>query len=302
MRHEQGTFVGADGLRLFRQAWRPDGPPRGAVALVHGFGDHGGRYAPLVEALVGAGLAVEALDLRGHGRSPGPRGHVDAWHQYRQDVERFLFVVRGRTADGPLFLYGHSLGGAIVLELGLRDGAVLERRVDLRGVVASAPALAPIGARRPVLEALSRPLGRVWPTFSVDLHLDRAALSRDVETNDAYADDPLVHGRISARAAREVIDALAWTRAEAAHWRLPLLVIHGTADRLAAPDASRAFVEVARAGGASDVTLRLYAGGFHEPHNDLDAAQAMADVRAWIVTHLAATNPPPGRLLGEGGV
>ncbi|MGH2467720.1 MAG: lysophospholipase [Candidatus Limnocylindrales bacterium] len=305
MREEEATFAGADGVRLFRRAWLPDGTVLASVAVVHGFGDHAGRYLPLVEALVPAGFAVQALDLRGHGRSPGRRGHIDAWRQYRDDVVALLEVVHASNAVEPLFLYGHSLGGVIALELGLRRGEELRARLGLGGVVASAPALAPIGARRPVLEALSRPLARVWPGFSLDLHIDRSALSRRAAEAAVDADDPLTHGRISARTARETLAALAWTRANAPAWRLPLLIIHGSADRLADPDASRGFAAAARAGGAPDVTLRIYAGGFHEPHHDLEADEALTDVRIWLEAHLAgtgATNAAPARLLGEGGV
>lgn len=305
MREEEASFPGADGLRLFRRAWFPDGAVRASVAVIHGFGDHAGRYLPLVAALVPAGFAIQALDLRGHGRSPGQRGHIDAWGQYRDDVLALMEVVQASDAARPLFLYGHSLGGVIALELGLRRGEELRARLGLLGVVASAPALAPIGARRPFLEALSRPLARVWPGFSLDLHLDRRALSRRVDEVAAVAEDPLTHSRITARTAQETLAALARTRAEAAAWRLPLLIIHGSADRLADPDASRDFVGAALAGGAPDVTLRIHAGGFHEPHHDLEADEALTDVRLWLEAHLAglgATNASPARLLGEGGV
>lgn len=286
MRALSSTFAGADGLALHVRSWHPDVPTRAALAVVHGFGDHSGRYGPLVEALVPAGVAVHAVDLRGHGQSPGPRGHIDAWRQYREDVAGFLAFVHGASEGAPLFLFGHSLGGAIVLELCLRQGSDLQARNGLRGVVASAPALDPIGARRPVLELLSRGLSRVWPRFAVDLHLDRSALSRRLETAEVYAEDPLVHGRVSARTAQETIGALIWIRANAGGWRLPLLVTQGSADRLTAPEASRAFVLAARAGGASDVELRIYEGGYHEPHNDVEAEEAMADLRRWLFAHL----------------
>lgn len=301
------------GPPLYRQAWLPEGPARGQVVLVHGFGDHGGRLGPLVEPFVAAGLAVHALDLPGHGRSPGPRGHIGNWHEYGDAVLDLLGAIRPTAPQPPrpTFLFGHSLGGVIVLELGLRSGEALASGFGLRGVVVSAPALSPVGARRPLLEALSRPLTRLWPGFSLDLHLDRRALSRLIDDPVVYPDDPLVHRRISARMASETLAALARTRAQAGSWRLPLLVQHGSADRLADPAASQAFVAAARAGGATDVELRIYEGGLHELHHDLEAAASIADHLAWIERHLPATPAMPatpatnaslGRLLGEGGV
>lgn len=275
------TFVGADGLRLFARCWRPDPPaaPRAILAIVHGFGEHGGRYAPFAEFFAPRGYAVHALDLRGHGRSPGKRGHIDAWRQFREDVAAFLAHVRGEEPEGRLFLYGHSLGGAIVLEFGLHGPE------GLAGVIVSAPALDPSGVRDPGLEALGRVLSRLWPSFSVRVRLERAHLSRRRETSETPAHDSLMHGRLSARALTETARALQWTRARAGAWRLPLLVVHGDADRIVTPDGSRTFVADARAGGAPDVELRLYEGGYHEPHNDVEAPEALADIAAWMDRH-----------------
>lgn len=283
MRTSTATFEGAGGLRLHVQAWRPDGPPRAALAVVHGFGEHGGRYPGLVDELVGRGWAVHALDLRGHGRSPGRRGHVTAWREYREDVAAFLAHVRAGDAAGtPLFLYGHSLGGVIVLEYGLHGAG------GLGGVVASAPALVPTGVRGPRLEALARIMGRIWPSFTVRLPLRPADLYRR-PGDAARPRDPLLHDRLSARGAAEAMAAIAWTRAHAGEWRLPLLVVHGVADRLAGPEGSEAFVAAARAGGAPDVELRLYPGGFHQLHDDVDAGAELVDVAGWLERHL----PPP---------
>ena len=276
-----GAFQGVGGLELFARRWGPPCAPRAAVALVHGFGEHSGRYANVVGPLTAAGFAVHGIDLRGHGRSPGRLGHIDAWSDYRDDVDRYLDHVRSQEAPGtPVYLYGHSLGGAIVLEWGLR------RQSGDEGVVASSPALRPKGVRSPVLEGLAGVMSRVWPTFAFDLPLENEALSRDPERIAAVRADPLCHRRLTARATVTTLDALAWTEAQAGEWRLPLLIFHGTADRVIDPAGTIDFAEAARAGGATDVELHLYEGVYHEAHNDLDAAAVEADVVAWLDRHL----------------
>ncbi len=276
-----GSVEGVGGLELFARRWAPAGAARAAVALVHGFGDHSGRYVDVVGSLTSAGYAVHGLDLRGHGRSPGQRGHIDAWSDYRDDVDAYLDHVRSMERPGTaLFLYGHSLGGAIVLEYGLR------RTDGLTGVVASSPALRPKGVRSPVLEGLAAVTSRVWPTFSLAVPLENAAITRDPERLAAVNVDPLCHRRLTARATVATLDALAWTEAHAGDLRLPLLIFHGTEDRIADPAGTIAFADGARAGGAPDVELHLYEGGYHEAHNDLDRGAVMADVVDWLDRHV----------------
>jgi alpha-beta hydrolase superfamily lysophospholipase len=283
MQASDSTFRGAGGIELIAHRWAPDGPlaPKAAVAIVHGFGEHSGRYGAVVSALTGRGFAVHGFDLRGHGRSPGRRGHISAWSEYRDDLAACLDHVQAREAPGtPVFLYGHSLGGAIVLEYGLR------RPGGLAGVVASAPALEPKGVRSPALEALARLLSRAWPTFSLAVPLEEAALSRVPAAIEANRRDGLNHRRLTSRAVVETLAAMAWIKSNAPAWQLPLLVIHGTGDRLMDPDGSRAFVAATHRGLGTDVELRLYDGVYHEPHNDLEAARVLADVGAWLERHL----------------
>jgi acylglycerol lipase len=275
------TISGVGGLALFTRRWAPIGVPRAAVPIVHGFGEHSGRYANVVGPLTRAGFAVHGFDLRGHGRSAGRRGHIDSWAEYRADLGRYLDHVRSLEVAGtPLFVYGHSLGAAIVLEYGLH------RRDGPAGVIASSPALRPKGVRSPVLEGLAAVMSRVWPTLSLDVPLEREALSRDPDRIEAVKADDLNHRRLTARATVATLEALAWTEAHASDWRLPLLIFHGTGDRVIDPAGTVAFAEAARAGGATDVELHLYQGGYHEPHNDLDAAAVEADVVDWIDRHL----------------
>jgi len=276
MRHEDSTFAGFGGISLFAQAWLPEARPRAAVALVHGFGEHSGRYANVVESLVPKGYAVHAYDLRGHGRSSGQRGLILSWGEYHEDTRIYLRGVMDQHAGIPIFLYGHSLGGLIALEYALRDPA------GLRAVIASGPTLGPPGVP-PFLLALSRVLSAVLPRFSLDARLEAAALSRDPRVAQAYKDDPLVHGRGTARLGAEFSRTVEWVQAHAGDLRLPLLILHGAADRLSPPAYSLRFYEQA---GSQDKTRLELPGGYHEPHNDVDHARVLADVEAWIARHL----------------
>ena len=276
MEHREGTFTGAGGLELVYQCWRPEAP-RGVLAIVHGIGEHSGRYPNVVSYLVERGYAVYGFDQRGHGRSPGQRGHVDAFADLREDVQAFLAMVSSAEPGRPLFLMGHSLGGLIVLNY------VLYHPEGLQGVIASGPALAQTGVS-PFLMSLARFLSRIWPRFSLDTNLDATAISRDQAVVAAYQHDPLVHSKATARLGAEMAAAMEWTQAHAADLHLPLLILHGGADRLVPPEASRVFFENVT---FADKERHEYEGGFHEPHNDIHHQQVMADLERWLESHLS---------------
>ena len=276
MEHSEGTFQGADHLDLFYQCWRPTGAARATLAIVHGFGEHSSRYSNVVNHFVPRGYAIYGFDHRGHGRSPGQRGHINAWREYREDVRAFVQMVAARESQRPLFLWGHSLGGLIVLEYALHypDG--------LRGVIASAPLLGQAGVS-PILHVLARVLSRIAPRFSLSTGLDATTLSRDPAVVQAYTSDPLVHSLATPRLGTEITAAQQWTLAHANEWRVPLLIFFGTADRLVPPANTRAFFDAVT---FADKHKIEYDGAYHEVHNDIIHVQVMADVERWVETHL----------------
>jgi alpha-beta hydrolase superfamily lysophospholipase len=274
--HTCMTFAGAGGVSLFRQVWRPVGPARAVLINIHGLGDHSGLYPTLVEHFQERGMAVHAMDLRGNGRSGGQRAYIEHWEEYREDLRRLVGLVRADEPDRPVFLLGNSLGGLIVLDY------ALHHHEGLQGVIAASPPLGRLGVPAPLL-ALGRVLSRVWPRFSIRTGMDLTGLARDPVVAQTVLADPLFHRVGTARLSTEVVAAIARVQAAAPQFPLPLLVLHGSADRMVPPEGSREFV--ARV-GHPDRELREYAGAFHVLFADLDHDRVLTDVERWIEARL----------------
>ena len=272
MEHVERTFQGEGGLSLYFQAWLPDGKTKACLAIVHGIGEHSSRYRNVVEHLVPLGYAVYSFDLRGHGKSPGKRGFINSWEEYRRDVNTFLDKVRKEQTCRKLFLIGHSLGGLIVLN------HLLHYPQQLDGVIASAPALAQTGTS-PLLILLAHILSSIAPGLTMKTGLDTTAISRDPAVVQAYTSDPLVHGLATPRLGAEMDATMAWTRAHATEFNLPLLIIHGEDDRIVPYTASREFFDKAP---STDKEYILYPDGFHESHNDIHREKMLQDLTRWL--------------------
>jgi alpha-beta hydrolase superfamily lysophospholipase len=269
------TLKSEDGLTLKGREWTPAAAPRGVVCLFHGIGEHVGRYPHVAAALNQAGYAMLGLDLRGHGRSDGPRGFTPSYDAYLDDMDLLISEARSRFPGKPFFLYGHSLGGNLVLFYGLR------RKPELAGVVASSPQLR-LAFKPPAWKTtMGRLMFNVWPGFSMPSGLEQAALSRDPEVVRTYATDPLVHDRVSARLGIGLIDIGQWLLDHAAEFPLPLLVYSGGADRLTSPDACREFAAKVR----GDCTLKIWDGLYHETHNEPEKAEVIGLMVRWIQDH-----------------
>jgi alpha-beta hydrolase superfamily lysophospholipase len=267
-RHGQGTLPTGQ----YWQGWSvPD--PAGVVVLVHGAHEHGGRYAHVAERLAAGGYASYAPDHPGHGRSPGRRGNIVSLAAAVEGVAQTSRAAADRHPGVPLFVYGHSLGGLVALQY--LTGEPHER---VAGGVVSAPAL-DTSTANPVQRVLAPVLSRLAPDLGV-LQLDAETVSRDPEVVAAYRSDPLNHtGRMAARTGTEIMLGAAAMPARLRGLRLPLLVLHGGADRLMPPSAS----EVVRAhAGSPDLTVRIWDGLFHEPHNEPEKDQVLDDVVAWL--------------------
>jgi alpha-beta hydrolase superfamily lysophospholipase len=267
-----------DGVELILHHWPADGdgPPRATVALVHGLAEHAGRYAEIARRLNAARIALFAVDLRGHGQSPGARAWVEQFDEYLLDTEALLDVAA--QGGGPLFLMGHSMGGTIsalyaVERLGDKGPAIA-------GLILSSAALVPGRDVPRVLIALSRIISRLLPRLPT-MKVDATWLSRDPDAVAANRADPLVHhGGIPARTGAGILEAMNRIERRRANLRLPVLVFHGTADKLTEPEGSREFSKHV---GSTDRTLVLHEGSYHETMNDLDQMRVIDGLIAWIL-------------------
>ncbi len=201
MSHHEDRFAAGDGLSLYEQFWLPAGEPRATVVVVHGVIEHSGRYAKFAHELNCRGYAVDTMDLRGHGRSDGDRILVRRFDEYLDDVELLVARVAKRQAGKPLFLFGHSMGGAVVALL------AATRQPNVRGLILSAPAVQIAGGVFPVLRRLAALVSLVWPTLRL-VHLGCSFLSRDPAVVEAFRNDPLVfHGGFPVRTGAEILRA-----------------------------------------------------------------------------------------------
>ncbi len=268
------SFASDDGLALRCWTAVPAGVPRGRVVLVHGFGEHA-RSLPcrlLTEALLQRSFVTCGFDLRGHGLSPGPRMDTPSWEHLRADVKAFLDLVQADGPRLPTFLLGNSLGGLLALD------AAIHGPTSLAGVVALAPAVDESGV--PGTVRLVVPLlARIAPRLPIDPGLDLASLSRDRELAESYLADPLFQRRTTPRLGAAVLGAMRTTRRRAGHLAVPLLMLHGEADRVVPAAGSAAFFAAA---GSRDRTRIAYPGAGHNLPIETCRARVFADIAEWL--------------------
>lgn len=277
MKHQELKWKSHDDLELFAQVWEPEVvSPRAVVCLVHGLGEHSSRYTHVAEALGKEGLVLFAFDQRGHGRSGGARGHISSIEDFMKDIDLLLEQAQKVYPGLPLLLYGHSLGGILVLHYGLK------RKPDLKGVIATSPGLHTALEKQPLKIFMAKLLGSLMPTTTLASGLDSKSISRDEAVVQAYNSDPLVHDLVSLGFGKIMLGITKWTLENAGNFPLPLLLLHGKADRLAFPSSSTEFAAALK----DRCTLILWDGAYHELHNEPEKAEVFKTMMMWMDARL----------------
>src|SRR5215831_1519427 len=271
----EGSFKGVDGLKIFTREWRPAGQPRAVVVISHGFNAHSGQYEWVAQQFVSKGLAVHALDHRGRGRSEGERFFVKRFADWTSDLATFIDIVKAHEPGLPVFLLGHSAGGVIAC------GYTLEHQDKIAGLICEdfayqvpAPDIA---------LAILKGVSYVAPHAHV-FKLKNEDFSRDPAVVAALNADPLIANESQpSETVAELVRLDQLLKKSFQQITLPLLILHGTADKVTKPSGSEEFYERA---GSSDKTLKLYDGHYHDLLADVGKQQVMADIQAWIDAHL----------------
>ena len=277
MQHCEFDFEGMNGISLYSQHWLPEVHPRAILAIVHGIGEHSGRYMNIVNHMVSNEIGVYGYDLRGHGNSPGQSGHIHSWVEYRIDLLNFLKEIRAQQSGRLIFLMGHSMGALIALDF------IISENEPLAGAIISGAPIEPIGVAKPYKVMLARILSRIYPRFTIDLGLDVEAISRIPSVVRSYKDDPLVHGKVTARWGTEFLSTVKSVIKRGENISIPLLMIHGESDRLNSAEGAKKFFDRIR---ISDKKFISYPAGYHELHNDLDYEIVLSDILDWINRHM----------------
>ncbi len=280
---EYGQTVSCDardlelrGGRRYIHTWVPNSEtPWATMTVVHGLGAHGGRFSGMGTSLASMGIAVVAIDLVGHGRSPGRRGCIDSYEQLLDEVEAGIDHSKELFGNSPQFLYGQSMGGNLVLNLALRRPNVCQK---LRGIIAGSPMLRPAKMPKESFMDAGRWLAKRVPNFRLIASVEASKLSQDRRAQDAFLRDRHVHKAISLRLAAGLIDSGIWALEHASELMTQTLVMHGSDDSLVCPLASQQFAESA----PGVARFKLWAGCRHELHEDLQRERMFAYLSDWM--------------------
>ena len=278
MKHEEGNFHGLNDTNIFYQYWLPDTDPSAVLIIIHGFGEHSGRYMNVVDKLVPAGIVVFALDHRGHGKSGGKSNYVNRFTDYLEDIKTFEGIVIDHYPEAPLFLLGHSMGSLIAAHF-MANYANQSRY--------SAFMLSGTGADYgPGISAVTRFLAKILsfiaPKLSIPSNLDPNFISHDQSVIDAYVNDPLVkYDKITARLGAEMMKNTADMKMTAAKINVPTQIQVGSEDD-AFSDEQGLFDSISH----QDKQLKVYDGFRHEVFNEVEKEKPLEDLKSWITSHI----------------
>ncbi|MFN2236473.1 MAG: lysophospholipase [Anaerolineales bacterium] len=277
MKHIDGNFKGVRNLNIYYQGWLPDNHIKAVLLIVHGLGEHSGRYMNVVDHFVPLDYAVYGIDHIGHGKSDGEREMVESFDDFIKPLLIFYKMVTQWQTDAPIFILGHSMGGLI------SSYYLIDHQADFKGAVISGPAVKVGEGISQATIIMGKILSKIAPKMGI-LALDVNAISKDPAVVAAYENDPLVfHGKTPARLASEMLTAMQRVNAEADKIRLPMILVHGSEDILADPAGSQMLYDETN---SKDKTLKIYDGLYHEVFNEPERDQVLRDVENWLESHL----------------
>ena len=257
--------------KLFTRNWKSSKDIKALILLIHGLGDHSGRYEYLVKYLTKWGAHITAIDLHGHGKSSGKRGHIPSYNLVFNDISNAIIKLKKVNNTLPVFLYGHSMGGNLVINYSLRENS------NINGIIASSPAIRPAFTSSTLKLMLAKILYPIYPSLTLNSGLELTGISRDKSIIEAYKNDPLVHSHVSIRLALDILKNGEWALENSQKLKIPGLILHGDKDILTDHDASKTF-----ANKSSVCKFNSFKGGYHELHNDIDKEIVFSKITDWL--------------------
>jgi len=275
MIHQTWEWTTSDHAKMFAQKWTPEKGVKASIILIHGFGEHSSRYAHMAEFYCNHQIQVFTFDLRGHGKSAGLRGHIPTQTTYWDDIDDFRKNIKDSLDELPVFLYGHSMGGMIVLSY------ILKRGSAFNGIITTSPLIDTAIPMSESTKKLAKFMNKIAPRLTIDSGLDRNYLSRDKNVVDAYNADPYVFGKASTRLGVFLSDTGAYIREHGADFKEPLLMMVGSDEKIVSKTEVDAFMKSVPNG-----TYKVWDGFYHELHNEPEKEQVFKFTLAWIKDHM----------------
>lgn len=273
--HTIYTLKTSDGLELFTQIWKPEKEIIGVINLIHGIGEHSSRYDCWAKRFVNEGFAVVSFDLRGHGKSQGKKGHIPNIEQLLQDVDYLLDFSEKELPNKPTFIYGHSMGGNIVLNY------IIKRNKNIKAAIVTSPWLKLIYPPSKIAIFLAEIVANFFPSFTQSTSLNSSYISNNKKEIDKYSSDTLTHNKISVKLFTELKKAGDWILKNSFKYKTPLLLMHGTDDKITSHEASIEFKNK-----NPQTELKLWKGYYHELHNENNCCEVFEYQKNWLLEKL----------------
>ncbi len=262
----------SDNIPIYGLEWKPNDEPKGVIALVHGLGEHCNRYQHVAEFYAKAGFATVAYDRRGHGKSGGKRGHTSSFNAFLDEITQLLDEVSERYPNLPVILYGHSMGGNLVLNY------LIRKNPSIKLLIATAPWIKLAFEPSKFMVTLGRLSRKIAPGLTQPSGLNVDHISKDKKEVEKYSNDPLVHGKITSATGMDMMDAAQYLVDFSGVLPVPTLLMHAEEDQLTSMKGTEAFSKKAQ----GDITFKVWENMYHEIHNEVDREKVFQFTLDWI--------------------